>query len=535
MKSLSTQALLGLVGVLGLLSGLLLGSAVNPARAFGPPSGDYGDAPDGFLAGYARPYGDVVGRFPTRYDTPNSRVGGHGIVVLNPGAATLGLRVSSERGALDPGDPDGMHNMVDDDAYDDGLSVDRPLPLYLNVSLRPGAGRTTWYLNVLVDVNHDGEWRDEWFVRNQVLNLTPGASQEVELNVPPPFPPAWMRIALTSEPVDESAFADVGGWDGSGEFREGEVEDYLYGVGAFSGAGQAVEIVMDEVPPEVANRAAEAAERRMSEARAAARAISEELRRAQANASAIGDMRAEAMAMARAVANRSSMAEARAEAITNLSETTECYTVEFASRSMAEALASAFGYVRSQAEAADQALASAGAEAQSAVSAMARALADAQAAAEAIAEASARASAHAEAAAEAWAEATAHVQSHEVVGGRHFFTVSASDLSAFLNAAMRAWVEASAAVEASAEAEAHAQAIASATTSMEAAAEAISMAWAQAQAATQAAASAEAALESLTQVTAGVEAYLNAVISEECCTCEECPPCPPSPGGAKRP
>ncbi|MDK2463889.1 MAG: hypothetical protein QI223_03820 [Candidatus Korarchaeota archaeon] len=46
-----------------------------------------------------------------------------------------------------------------------------------------------------------------------------------------------MRIALTSEPVDEAVFAGVGGWDGTGEFEEGEIEDYLFGVGALSEAG----------------------------------------------------------------------------------------------------------------------------------------------------------------------------------------------------------------------------------------------------------------------------------------------------------
>ncbi len=55
-----------------------------------PLRGDYGDAPDGFLAGYASPYDGVVGRFPTRYETPNGRLGGHGAVVLNPGGRCWG-------------------------------------------------------------------------------------------------------------------------------------------------------------------------------------------------------------------------------------------------------------------------------------------------------------------------------------------------------------------------------------------------------------------------------------------------------------
>ncbi len=61
-----------------------------------------------------------------------------------------------------------------------------PSPYYVNVTLEPGAAASTWYFNVSVDIDRDGEWRDEWFVRNEALNHHMGG--EVRLDIPPPFP-----------------------------------------------------------------------------------------------------------------------------------------------------------------------------------------------------------------------------------------------------------------------------------------------------------------------------------------------------------
>ena len=56
-----------------LLTGII--SAWCAATALAQPQADYGDAPDDLKAGYAPPFQDVIGRFPTRYATANSRYG----------------------------------------------------------------------------------------------------------------------------------------------------------------------------------------------------------------------------------------------------------------------------------------------------------------------------------------------------------------------------------------------------------------------------------------------------------------------------
>ncbi|GAH93412.1 unnamed protein product, partial [marine sediment metagenome] len=75
------------------------------------PSGDYGDAPDGQDAYYG-----VPGRFPTLYNTTNSKFGRPGGHTLNTGEETLRLNVSAEVDATDPNDPDGVPNLVDADS-----------------------------------------------------------------------------------------------------------------------------------------------------------------------------------------------------------------------------------------------------------------------------------------------------------------------------------------------------------------------------------------------------------------------------------
>ena len=70
----------------GFLLGLVFGTAIYPlARKYAePPLGDYGDAHDGFNAGYLPPFHLMKGRFPTKYKKENSRVGNPGAYVANP-------------------------------------------------------------------------------------------------------------------------------------------------------------------------------------------------------------------------------------------------------------------------------------------------------------------------------------------------------------------------------------------------------------------------------------------------------------------
>jgi hypothetical protein len=97
------------------------------------------------------------------------------------------------------------------------------------------------FLNVLVDMNQDGDWNDnfqcpgtagcayEWAVKNQVIVVNPGC----ELHTTPSFLMGpkdglgWMRITLTSAPVpDDFPWRGSTGPNGDGFFSAGETEDY---------------------------------------------------------------------------------------------------------------------------------------------------------------------------------------------------------------------------------------------------------------------------------------------------------------------
>ena len=200
------------------------------------PLADFGDAPDGVAAGYANPR--VVGRFPTRLSSLSAV--GPGAHVRQPGPDRLGTRVSSESDADDQDDPDGVTNLVNNDAGDDGVKSltvslmppDSLATLEIEVSLEAGVQTGPRYLNVLIDIDRDGRWSgsvaglSEWVLRNWVVELDPGTSQTF---VSRPFAMldgrvlpdgAWMRVVLMREPLQDAT------WDGSGAWEFGEVEDY---------------------------------------------------------------------------------------------------------------------------------------------------------------------------------------------------------------------------------------------------------------------------------------------------------------------
>jgi hypothetical protein len=225
-----------------LLGASVLAVAQNPQQLL-VPLADYGDAPDGTNAGYPAPFAAVIGNFPTRYTTTNSRYalpGGHTLGVSD---CRLGAVISAERGPRDRQDPDTIENFVDDD-LDDGMvggpcavgSPGFPFPdplsstLKFSVTVASSAPNVSRYLNVLMDLNHDGVWSNEWVVVDQIVNVPPGTTQFVDAGpIPIPLSPAgfWMRVALTRTPIVGS-FPDNGtGWDGSGSFSHGEIEDYL--------------------------------------------------------------------------------------------------------------------------------------------------------------------------------------------------------------------------------------------------------------------------------------------------------------------
>ncbi len=199
------------------------------------PAADYGDAPDGQYAYYGIP-----GHFPTLFHTANSHFslpGGH---TLNVGEEMLGLRVSAEVDALDPNDPDGRPNLVDADK-DERIYVimeQTEARLAFTVSVSLGAPDVTRYTNALIDFDYSGNWSQssygaEWVVVNLEVDVDPGDSETILTplfdwaNPTPPTSGVWMRLALTRAEVDESLFSSVGGWDGSGQFAYGEIEDHF--------------------------------------------------------------------------------------------------------------------------------------------------------------------------------------------------------------------------------------------------------------------------------------------------------------------
>jgi len=176
----------------------------------------------------------VPGSFPTLYNTTNSKFGRPGGHTLNTGEETLGLHVSAEVDATDPNDPDGVPNLVDADSDErmyvilDGSDTN----LAFTVTVSSGAPDVTRYANVLIDFDQSGNWSTgsygvEWVVVNLEVNVAPGSSETI---ITPAFSwgnqavrpsPVWMRVLLSRAKVDEALFANVGGWDGSGQFQYG--------------------------------------------------------------------------------------------------------------------------------------------------------------------------------------------------------------------------------------------------------------------------------------------------------------------------
>jgi len=211
-----------------------LRSAVSPMNS-SAPTGDYGDAPDEQDAYYG-----VPGCFPTLYNTNNSlfgRPGGHTLVT---GEEMLGINVSAEVDATDPNDPDGTPNLVDADR-DERMFVrlhGKNAVFSFTVTVAKNASDVPRYINVLVDFDQNGNWTtgsygDEWVVVNYEIDVDPGTSKTITT---PLFSwgnqtilpsPVWVRVALTREQINETLFQNVGGWDGSGEFQYGEIEDHL--------------------------------------------------------------------------------------------------------------------------------------------------------------------------------------------------------------------------------------------------------------------------------------------------------------------
>ena len=378
------------------------------------PIGDYGDAPDGLPCGYsADPTKDVIGRFPTLYNTRNSRVGQPGAYAALVGEEAIGspMLTSAERGPDDPNDPDHTPNLVNDD-LDDGLWVELlpngDIRFKVRVTLSPTAPAGTRYLNAVYDLNGDGEWKkgpmgDEWIVKNMAIELEPGEETTIEIPIPWEHDwtvalahPRWLRLVLSRHPIDEEKFSNVGGWDGSGRFEAGEVEDYKIGI-----------LNLSDLAQEVRNafRLAWAISRvRAEQLTAAWKTVSEyrvDIERLHKRALEISQK----VAVARDEAYEWSMEAKRIH--TQLQTTARKTKSVIARLPCAVVSASASAAVKASVDAAASALAAAEAAAKAAAAASARAVAWAEVIADALAIAQASADALAVARAEAMAEAEA--------------------------------------------------------------------------------------------------------------------------------
>jgi hypothetical protein len=180
-----------------------------------PPLADYGDAPYG-----TRTYSyDIISRFPTLYTN-------NGAHTLYTGEEILGVFVSEEAGAVDPHDPDGLPNLVDNDKDDGFVEITSDSRFVLNVTIAPSAPERPRYINILADLNGDGTWdSSEWILVNYEINVVPGTTEQITTDAVS-FAGAlyllecWVRIALTTSKIRAE-------WDGTGEFDQGEIEDYL--------------------------------------------------------------------------------------------------------------------------------------------------------------------------------------------------------------------------------------------------------------------------------------------------------------------
>jgi len=249
---------------------------------------DYGDAPEGIP--FSGPFGPVTAHYPTclapgapgtqeLFCAPRSSPPGPTGYMRNyntfpshywlgcldrPDIGLTGIDDDIDGKVGPPGGPsvcsggptDGdvilpPNSFAQDESYADGdagLYPGQPLLAcfgQLLVYQTANCGNeTTAYLNVLIDLNFDGDWNDnvdcssvvpatgcahEWAVKNVPVVIGPGCQDH---NTPPIFGgshegQSWLRLTLTDEPV-----TDDFPWAGSanrpdGQYAGGETEDYL--------------------------------------------------------------------------------------------------------------------------------------------------------------------------------------------------------------------------------------------------------------------------------------------------------------------
>lgn len=248
---------------------------------------DYGDAPEGLV--FPGPVGPVTGHYPTclaptppgtqeLFCAPRSTPPGPTGYMRNfntfpshywlgcvddPAIGLTGIDDDVDGKVGPPGGPSACSGgptdgdvvyppyvFAQDESYSDGdaglyagqlLLACAPLPLRYQTA--NCGNETTAYLNVLVDLNFDGDWNDnfdctavipgsgcvhEWAVKNVPVAIGFGCQDHFTPPIigGPGEGISWLRITLTDEPVDDDF-----PWAGSanrpdGQYAGGETEDY---------------------------------------------------------------------------------------------------------------------------------------------------------------------------------------------------------------------------------------------------------------------------------------------------------------------
>ncbi|CAG0952910.1 hypothetical protein PHYC_00298 [Phycisphaerales bacterium] len=232
-------------------------SASLAAHALAGPPGDYGDAPVGNNGQGIDAYPGVVARWDTLYNHTNT--------VFSPQwpqGAWLNTGATCLLGDIGP-------TTRNDSTMTPGLPENDCAPVILLYTSPPNpganpladvevtvsttnahAGGDTVYLNIWIDQNRDGQWKDgyylasplaawnlEWAVQDVPVMLPPGTRARVNtagIRLENPLASVWLRVMVSDEPVGDAFRGPAGTpenfWDSTmiaAHNFHGEIEDHL--------------------------------------------------------------------------------------------------------------------------------------------------------------------------------------------------------------------------------------------------------------------------------------------------------------------
>ncbi len=205
---------------------------------------DFGDAPDGVTASYPG-FPGVMGAYPTLTTTASTRFPGnvgieHDITTqirIGGVASVTTLELTPNVTDLDI-DDSGAYVWISLTGIPSGAAISVPVTIDASAPIGP------YYLNVLIDQNNDGEWKDtpslrEWAVRDRPIDQAPGTTRRHSVPVwwssSLMLLPKWVRITVSDVAVGSLMMWGPDGWDGSTPpdsppvLSVGETEDRFIG------------------------------------------------------------------------------------------------------------------------------------------------------------------------------------------------------------------------------------------------------------------------------------------------------------------